>query len=385
AYYIIEKLKSHNFEAYLVGGGVRDLLLNERPKDFDIATSAKPEEIKDIFKRKCILIGKRFRLAHIRFGKKIFEVATFRAGDNTDSSLIIRDNEWGSPEEDALRRDFTINGLFYDAETQEIIDFVNGFPDVEKKVLRTIGNPDIRFSQDPVRMLRLLKFKARFNFTVDPKTEKALINSKESLKQSSQARIFEELMRMLESGASAPFFSLLYQNNFLQTLFPNLNEFFSHPNKIRSYLLEADIYNKKNHLQKLKRPTLIAFVLFPILDQIILSNFSEKSPPHLGIIHQEAKQLINTIFEPFFKIPKRIKAETTSILTNQYRFAPAFSQTYSRKIKIPRDPSFFLSMDFFKIRAMIDKELLPIYQKWNEAVIESHNKRKQKRQRKKEV
>ena len=133
ALYVLEKLRAAGYQAYLVGGSVRDLLLGVKPKDFDISTSAKPEEIKKLF-RNCLLIGRRFRLAHIRFGRKVLEVSTFRAGDIENEELIIRDNIWGSEEEDVIRRDFTINGLFYDSANQTVIDYVKGFPDAKKKV-----------------------------------------------------------------------------------------------------------------------------------------------------------------------------------------------------------------------------------------------------------
>ena len=141
---VMHRLKRHGYSAYLVGGGVRDLLLNIAPKDFDIATSAKPDEIKALF-RNCLLIGKRFRLAHIRFGSKVLEVSTFRSGQTKDSNLITHDNEFGTEEEDALRRDFTINGLFYDPQEHAIIDYVKGLKDIENRILRTIGNPTMRF------------------------------------------------------------------------------------------------------------------------------------------------------------------------------------------------------------------------------------------------
>ena len=156
ALYVLERLRQAGFTAYLVGGSVRDLLIRKIPKDFDISTSARPEQIKAIFQRQCILIGRRFRLAHIRFGHKIIEVATFRTGEN-DSDLIIHDNVWGTPEQDVLRRDFTINGLFYDSSNHSVIDFVGGWEDIRKHMLRIIGEPEIRFKQDPVRLLRLLK------------------------------------------------------------------------------------------------------------------------------------------------------------------------------------------------------------------------------------
>ena len=162
ALYAICKLQQAGFQAYVVGGSIRDLLLGHIPKDFDISTSARPEQIKSLFQRQCLLIGRRFRLAHLRFGSKVIETSTFRSGENSDS-LILRDNTWGSEEEDVIRRDFTMNALFYDPSREIIIDYVGGVEDIHKKILRSIGNPWVRFKQDPVRMLRCLKFQARFN------------------------------------------------------------------------------------------------------------------------------------------------------------------------------------------------------------------------------
>ena len=204
ALYVMAKLIQNGYVAYLVGGGVRDALMGKTPKDFDIVTSAKPEEIKRLFSN-CLLIGRRFRLAHIRFGKKIIEVSTFRSGDINDSELILRDNSFGTPEEDVLRRDFTINGLFYDPKDHLVIDYVGGFEDLSKHLLKTIGNPTVRFKQDPVRMIRLLKFKARFNFNICKEAHLALDFCKEDILKSSPARLLEEFLRMLESGASLPF------------------------------------------------------------------------------------------------------------------------------------------------------------------------------------
>lgn len=217
--YVLEKLHEHGHIAYLVGGGVRDLLLEVKPKDFDISTTAKPHEIKKIF-RNCYLIGRRFRLAHIHFGRQVIEVSTFRAGDLESEELIVRDNIWGTPEEDALRRDFTINGLFYDLQNEQVLDYVGGFLDVEKKCLKTIGPAQTRFKQDPVRMIRLLKFVARFGFSIEEKTKLALEKCKDHIIHSSNARVLEELLRMIETSAAKSFFSLLTENGLLQLLFP---------------------------------------------------------------------------------------------------------------------------------------------------------------------
>jgi poly(A) polymerase len=369
AFYVIEKLKSKGFNAYLVGGGVRDLLLKQVPKDFDISTSAEPKEIKNIFKN-CILIGKRFRLAHVRFGKKTYEVSTFRAGDISTSELILRDNVWGSEEEDALRRDFTINGLFYDTEKGCIIDYVGGFEDAREKLLRSIGDAKIRFIQDPVRMIRLLKFKARFGFNIEKNTLEALEICKNEIVKSSQARILEELLRMLVSGASEPFFRLLHSHNLLRLLLPLIDSNLDKEEKIYKLLKEADIYQCKHEGAPLDRCILLACLIFPMLERKIAEK---KERPHLGIIVDEAKELVNQVFYPFFHISRRIKATIVSIMINQYRFVPV---SQKRRLRIPKDPFFNLAMTFFKLRSMVDSTLLEIYTLWHEHMVAVHHRSK---------
>ncbi len=365
AYYVIKKLRHHGFVAYLVGGSVRDLLLEKAPKDFDISTSAKPEEIKKIFPN-CILIGKRFRLAHIRFGKKILEVSTFRSGDNEKSSLILRDNIWGNPEEDVLRRDFTINGLFYDPETQTIIDYVGGFPDIEKKILRAIGKPNIRFIQDPVRMIRLIKFRSRFGFDIDKDTHEALLECKEEIIKSSPARVLEELFRMLESGSSKDFFRLLAEYGLLQKLMPILGDYLleEKDNAILQFLEKIDEINKQNY-KKIDRSILVSSLLFPLLEERIKMHFIEnKKVIHLGIIAEEVKSLLLDIFRPFFYLPRRMKAAIVSILTNQFRFTP-IEDKKKKKLRIPKDPFFNLAISFFQIRSILYTDLQPTYNNWH--------------------
>lgn len=363
---IIEKLKQNGFTSYLVGGSVRDLLLKQVPKDFDISTAATPETIKKLF-RNCILIGKRFRLAHIRFGYTVFEVSTFRTGDISTSELILRDNEWGSEVDDVLRRDFTINGLFYDPETQNIIDYVGGFEDAKKKILRVIGDPTIRFIQDPVRMIRLLKFKARFDFHIDPEALKALESCKDEILKSSQARILEELLRMLQSGSSERFFTLLQDHGLLKLLLPKISNNFNQTDAILRLLKQADIYICKHSSDLLERPVLAACMIYPILETII----SQQKNPHLGIIAEEASKLITQVFSPFFLLPRKIKIMIQSILVNQFRFTPQIAKP---RLRIPKDPFFPLAMKFFKLRCMDKSELLEIYSLWHEYMVNFHRR-----------
>ena len=348
ALYILEKLSASQHTAYLVGGSVRDLLLKKKPKDFDISTSAKPEEIKRLFPSS-ILIGKRFRLAHVRFGRKIIEVSTFRSGDIESEELITEDNIWGTPEEDVLRRDFTINGLFYDSENEEIIDYVGGYPDIKKKILRVIGLPFQRFKQDPVRMIRCLKFQARFGLEVEEKARLALIDCKAEITKSAHARVLEEILRMLESGASKNFFQLMTNHGLMQQILPALAEHLETPegNEIYAFLQEADGTIQEPHQPELERPVLLACLAFPLMEQHLKTQFIDREKkPHLGDIYREANLLIDTIFHTFLKIPRRLKIRTMSILISQYRITPFQKRknsknTYSPSSRILSCPSIF--------------------------------------------
>ncbi len=371
AVFVIQKLTDHGFTAYLVGGGVRDLLLKQVPKDFDISTSARPEEIKKLF-RNCFLIGKRFRLAHIRFGPKILEVATFRSGDAASEELITSDNRWGTAEEDAVRRDFTINGLFYDPKKKEILDYIGGVKDARKKLLKTIGDPVKRFRQDPVRMIRLLKFKARFNFKIEPNTLAALRKCKKEIVKSSQARILEELFRMLKSGAGAKFFKLLYESGLLDLLLLKISKFLKTDLSVLKLIHEADKFILKHGKDSLERATLVTLLVFPIIEKKV-KEAAKKDKMHLGLIYNHAKKIITQIFSPFFLISRNLKAKMLSIIVNQFRFTPLQAKPY-KKAHPPRDPLFPLAFQLFHLRSSLDKELIAIYAKWHEAYIEYQQK-----------
>ncbi len=362
----IRLLQEAGHVAYLVGGSVRDLLLGISPKDYDISTSARPEEIKALFRSQCILIGRRFRLAHLRFGPKVFEVSTFRAGNNESDELIVRDNEWGTPEQDALRRDFTINGLLYDPATETIIDYVDGYADVQRKCLRTIGQPYLRFKQDPVRMIRLLKFHARFHFEIDPDAKVALAECYHEIMKSSQARIFEELLRMLESGAAEPFIKLMSQHRFLEQLTPTFAQFLTHPEgeDVFDFLHEADLRSKTALLD---RSLLLSCLIFPFLQKHLQTHFLDRGKtPHLGEIYQEIQETISALFSPFFLIPRKLRMKITSILISQFRITPFHKQT-ARRPRVPRDPDFPLALEFLDFRASLEPALKDLCALWQDA------------------
>lgn len=213
---VLYRLHRSGFKAYLVGGAVRDLLLGKKPKDFDVATNARPGQIKKLFAN-CFLIGRRFRLAHIRFkGGKIIEVATFRREPHEiDEPDADRNNTFGTPMEDAFRRDITINALFYDIETFSIIDYVGGLHDIRNRQICVVGDPSVRYVEDPVRMWRVLRYACRHGFGIEAESDRALLAHRELLAQSSGSRLFEELNKDLASGFSEPFFRLAASHSML--------------------------------------------------------------------------------------------------------------------------------------------------------------------------
>jgi poly(A) polymerase len=237
---VLYRLHQAEHIAYLVGGGVRDLLLSRRPKDFDIGTSAHPQHVKKLF-RNCWIIGRRFRLAHVKFGTKVIEVATFRrqvaAGEEVVAdgvpapdpttpdgrALVHHDNTFGTPEEDAFRRDFTVNALFYDIATFSIIDYVGGLEDLSARVVRSIGDPETRIKEDPVRMLRAVALASRLDFTIDPPLAKAIRAHRHEIARSSPPRLIEEYYKILRAGAAEQTFRSLLEIGLLEPLSAELH------------------------------------------------------------------------------------------------------------------------------------------------------------------
>ena len=242
AFAVLQRLIEAGYSAFLVGGGVRDLLLGLHPKDFDIATNAKPEEIKSLF-RNCILIGRRFRLAHVRFGHDIIEVATFRAdhskAEGTEAvsrdGLILRDNVYGTLEEDVIRRDFTINALYYNITDACVIDQCGGLKDLKKKQLKIIGDPEKRYQEDPVRFLRAVRLCAKLNFNLEKKTEAPLYKMGYLLRQSAPARLFDEMTKLFLKGHSEKTFELLMHYDLFKELFPSCAYIWSQADEYPQY------------------------------------------------------------------------------------------------------------------------------------------------------
>jgi poly(A) polymerase len=240
---VLYRLHQNKYAAYLVGGSVRDLLLGRRPKDFDIGTNAHPYQVKRLF-RNCWIIGRRFRLAHVRFGPKTIEVATFRrqlsaaelsAPEEPGEGIVVdelgdvdrmihRDNTFGTPEEDAFRRDFTVNALFYDIADFSVIDFTGGLRDLEERVIRSIGDPTERFQEDPVRMIRAVSMASRLDFSIDPPIDAAIAEHRGDLARSAPARLIEEIYKLLRAGSAEKAFRMLAERRMLEAIAPEMQK-----------------------------------------------------------------------------------------------------------------------------------------------------------------
>jgi poly(A) polymerase len=297
---VLYRLRQYDHVAYLVGGSVRDLLLGRRPKDFDIGTSAHPYQVKKLF-RNCWIIGRRFRLAHVKFGSKVIEVATFRrqvapgeevvqdgvpAPDpNTPEGehLIHHDNTFGTPEEDAFRRDFTINALVYDIATFSIIDYVGGLDDLRSGIVRSIGDPEVRLREDPVRMLRAVALAARLNFTIDPPVLDAIRTHRHEISHSSAPRLLEEYYKILRAGSAEKTFRMLAAVGLLEPISGELHRGAADP--LWRSLAELDAYRARfeSTPDTLTNAILLGSLLVPL--GILLGSGRPKDPlPKLGAL-----------------------------------------------------------------------------------------------------
>ena len=331
---VVRRLARAGFEAYFVGGCVRDLLIGRRPKDFDIATSATPQEIKQQF-RNCRIIGRRFRLAHVFFGQKIIETATFRANpkpnepegdldadaDAAPETLLIRhDNVFGTAEEDARRRDFTVNGLFYDLEADKIIDYVDGLKDVDSRLIRSIGDANIRFREDPIRILRALKFAARLNFDIDPADYAAILEHRGEIAKCAPPRILEEIYRLIRGGAGRRSLELLDVTGVLSVLSPELAALLGregdHEGTARLFgaleRLDAHVYEGFVPSNSL----ILGLLCAPFVADVLYG--AEETSDGASII----EEITRPILEPL-RVSRRDQERLTQLLQAQRRIGPS--------------------------------------------------------------
>jgi len=355
---VLYRLSNSGHRACLVGGGVRDLLLGVQPKDFDVATDATPEEIRALFKNSRI-IGRRFRLVHIRFGRDIIEVATFRAHaeDSARTELdthgrILRDNTFGDIEEDAIRRDFTINALYYDIHDFSMLDYAGGLQDIEKRQLRLIGDPTTRYQEDPVRMLRALRFAAKLDFSIEASAADAIHECGRLLAVIPPARMFDEVVKLFHSGKARRVFELLREFNLLRYLVPALDEWLQDdPSELMLDFIDQALVNtdtRVNTGQPVSPGFIFAVLLWPVVwhEACEIQSDRQRMIPALAQVGETVmKRQVRHI-----SIPRRFSQMARDIWTSQPRFHRTQGKQAQRLLEFP---VFRAAYDFMCIQAMV--------------------------------
>jgi len=366
----VRELQEAGFEAFIVGGSVRDLLLGKIPKDFDVATSATPEEVQDVFPR-CRLIGRRFRLAHVRKAGALIEVATFRgsaasAGDHEKSNgRILRDNVFGTVEEDAIRRDFTINALFLDPVSGEIRDYVGGYEDLAKRRLRLIGDPEIRYQEDPVRLLRAARFEAKLGVEPDEKSEAPIRAMAPLLKDVPPARLFEEVCKLFLTGHGLRSMEALQRFGLSTSLFPGLRKGPGRGKVQVGTILRKTLQNTDERIRQSK-PVTPAFLFAALLWQPVVEQSKalvEQGESEYNAMMSAAEDVIATQARST-AIPRRFSAVTRQIWIMQIRFTRTRGKRWQRLLHEQR---FRAAYDFLLLRAIEDPSLEPLCQFWTKA------------------
>lgn len=374
---VLYRLKKAGFDAYLVGGCVRDLLLGREPKDFDVATNASPEQVKSTF-RNCRLIGRRFRLAHVYFGKEIIEVATFRGFENDQDSdqqvvhedgRLLRDNVFGTIEEDVWRRDFTVNSLYYNIKDFSVIDYTGGMEDHQAAVLRLIGDPVTRYREDPVRMLRAVRFAVKLGFSIHPDTERPIYELAGLLKSIPAARLFDEALKLFLSGSGLQTFEMLRHYGLFAVLFPDCDRCLATEDHDFPRLFVAKaLQNSDSRLADGKTVTpyflLSAFLWEPL--QVEAQRLIDAGE-HETFAYQDAANRVLSRQIKVTAIPKRITQSMREVWLLQSRFN---KRTGARPYRLLAHPRFRAAYDFLLLRSQTggaDPELAAWWERFQQA------------------
>jgi len=357
---VLYRLHKSGFHACLVGGAVRDLLLGIKPKDFDVATDATPEQVNKLF-RNCRLIGRRFRLAHIHFGRLIIEVATFRAehessqsGHQDESGRIVRDNVFGELADDVWRRDFTANALYYDISDFSVIDFVGGFDDIKQRRLHLIGDVETRYREDPVRMLRALRFSAKLDFEIDEESRTPIYSLGHLLQDIPAARLYEEVLKLFHSGHAVNSFELLLEFDLLQYLFPEAATAIEQDESVID-MLNIAMQNTDDRIRKDMRVT-PAFLFAALLWHPVNSRVKEyvdNGMPYSVAIQKVATKVLSQQ-SGSVSIPRRFTTTMRDIWGLQTRF---HYRAGKRALAVLEHPKFRAGYDFLCIRAQAGEEV----------------------------
>lgn len=366
---VLYRLHEAGFGAYLVGGCVRDLLLGHRPKDFDIATDAHPEQVRRLF-RNCRLIGKRFRLAHILFGRDIIEVATFRTHHQnaneqharSHQGMIVRDNVYGDIEDDVERRDFTANALYYNIADFSLVDYVNGIDDIKNRVLRMIGDPEKRFHEDPVRLLRCVRFAGKLNFTISPEIETHLSHLSYLLQQVSSARLFQEILKFFQGSRQLAIFNLLLKYNLLEKLFSQTAGSLHHGKGLKLIELALSKTEQRLDIEKTVSPTFLfsVFLWQPIQEQ---AEKEEESGMPLYVAVEKAIFHVLKKQVQQLAIPRTLQLSIRDICTLQYRF---IQRNGSRPHRTLEHPRFRAAYDLLTLRSEAGEHVTELCTWWTQ-------------------
>ncbi|MBA2656915.1 MAG: polynucleotide adenylyltransferase PcnB [Tatlockia sp.] len=367
---VLNRLNSAEYQAYLVGGSVRDLLLGKVPKDFDIATNATPNEIRKLF-RNARIIGRRFKLVHIIFHREIIEVATFRGSESdeidnnqevNERGMLVRDNVYGSLDEDAWRRDFTINSLYYGIDNASIVDFTGGVNDVHQRLVRMIGDPATRYKEDPVRMLRAIRFCAKLNFTMAEDTAEPLITLSPLIRHVSSSRLFDEVTKLYQCGAAEAVQNLLAKHGLFAQLFEQTSILLGSQYPVNALMgLALENTDKRIHDNKPVTPAFIYAVLlwFPLME--CTKRFQEEED--LVPLQALEKAMSQVIVEQnkVVMIPKRFSQVIREIWLLQFRFPKRYG---GRAFNLLQHPRFRAAYDFMALRALAGDESMELAEWW---------------------
>ncbi|QEP44182.1 polynucleotide adenylyltransferase PcnB [Ectothiorhodospiraceae bacterium BW-2] len=374
---VMQKLHQAGFEVSMVGGGVRDLLLRQRPKDFDIVTNARPEQVRSLF-RNSRLIGRRFRLAHVYFGNDIVEVATYRGSDESgqklnDEGMVLRDNVYGDLQSDAWRRDFTVNALYFEFASQSVIDYTGGLEDLNQRKLVTIGEPLLRFREDPVRMIRAVRFAAKLDLQPDRAIDAAIEQSGALLQGVSPSRLFDEAAKLFLTGHGEASFRLLRTYELLPLLYPHLNEtLLSEP--ITARFIKVALQNSDRRVAEGRPVTpafLLAALLWPQVNRLIEGGDSS-SGQYLQQLQQIGDEVL-TQQQRYTAGPRRHLMMARDIWVVQHRLI--LKRQPERTLA---NPSFRAAFDFLQLRALAgEEELQPLVEWWEQFQLGSAPERQQ--------
>lgn len=375
---VLYRLKNAGYQSFLVGGGVRDLLLGREPKDFDVVTNARPEQVRELF-RNCHLIGRRFRLAHVRFGREIIEVSTFRAAPdasldaddidaNSEEGRILRDNVYGEIDEDVWRRDFTVNALLYNIQDFSIVDYVGGMADIEAGRLRLIGEPERRYREDPVRMLRAVRFAVKLGFNIHPDTEKPIPGLAHLLGDIPPARLFEEFLKLFLSGYAVQGFERLRHYGLFAYLFPQTEACLAELEGGAPHVFVARALENTDQRIDNDQPVTPGFLIAALLwdavrkqtQAYVAEGMSEHEARQMASDDVVSKQIAS------LAMPRRFTLMAKDIWALQPRLEKQAFREGKRALRLLGHPRFRAAYDFMLLRAEADEPVADIVDWWTQ-------------------